>query len=177
MKFNKFISALFLSAVVFLAAAFPADAQIAKPYRIFDGTTYVIPTASTNVYYYAGLTNTIGSPGTSSNLVLTVAEFDNVGFTFKYTPGSGCTNAPVGIAVFRSFDGGTIFETVQGYVWTNGPTALTVGTSPVIATNLDVRGATHIAFVPYNLTTGWATNVFLEINLKSPKYGARQATQ
>ena len=164
-------AALTIAAITF-ALAPVALAQPAGLHYIgtLSGTPVRGPALTTNVVAI-GLTSTniYGLPGTSSNLVQSVDEFDSVGFTWSYLSGSNAT-----VQVYRSYDNQVNYEITPGYSFSGPATS-----SAAYSTNgsLAVPGATHIAFVIKNASTLDLTNCYLTVNLKSEKRGALQATQ
>lgn len=167
------LTQLFLTATVAIAAALTCDAQVAGVYPLITGNAG-IPALSTNVIYVINGTNYFGNPGTASNLVQTVSEFDYAGLTFSMAGTAATISAPVGVRVFQSKDNGFTFEPNPSYTFSVSASGAFTNT---VVTNLDVHGSSHIAFVVFNNTGGYATNVLLEVYLKSPKYGAKAATQ
>jgi hypothetical protein len=166
---------MILTTTAALAAMFTlaVDAQVAGVYPLITGNAG-IPAQTTNEIIVNGNTIIYGNPGTASNLVQTVSEFDYVGLTFSMAGTAATISAPVGVRVFQSKDNGFTFEPNPSYTFS--VTAAGAFTNTVV-TNLDVHGSSHIAFQVFNNTGGYATNVLLEVNLKSPKYGAKAATQ
>jgi hypothetical protein len=130
--------------------------------RIPAGTTNVIANGLTS-------TNIYGLPSTITNLCLSVREFDYVGFHWSYGVGSNAA-----VMVFKSFDNGATYEDNPSFLFSGPATS-----SSAFSTNalLDVHGVTHLAFVLQNASTIDESNALVKINLKSPKFGAKQATQ
>lgn len=164
---------------IFLAAAFclglaesapRAEAQQAQVYQIIYGGTSRVPASTTNTVIVNVSTNTYGIPGTGSNLVMQVAEFDYVGLTWTFT---GSTNAS--LLIYKSFDNGVTFNTnAADFNYLNQ----TAGTG-IFTTNaaLDVHGVTHLGFGLQNRGVNDETNLLLEINCKSPKFGSKSSTR
>jgi hypothetical protein len=167
------LTQLFLTATVAIAAALTCNAQVSGVYPLITGNAG-IPAQTTNEIIVNGNTITYGNPGTASNLVQTVSEFDTIGLTFSMAGTAATISAPVGVRVFQSKDNGFTFEPSPSYTFS--VTASGAFTNTVV-TNLDVHGTSHVAFVVFNNTSGYATNVLLEVYLKSPKYGAKASTQ
>ncbi|HEY1790684.1 MAG TPA: hypothetical protein VGJ73_21230 [Verrucomicrobiae bacterium] len=149
-------------------------AEIGTPGASTNGA--VMNGVSTNVVYFQGGTNYYGMPGTSSNLILNVSQFDDIGFQLSFTGSLWATNAAVGVQVYQSDDGG--FEwfgpvaTIQ-----NNETALQSWEpsgyySYSIGTNFSANGATTLAFVPFDncQSIGWVTNFCWEVNMKAQTY-------
>lgn len=143
-------------------------------------TQYPLSFITTNT---APLTNAINSAstnyfnqGSSNTMIWPVGEFDNVGFSLTYA-GTAASTA-TGKAIFvRSFDNAAHFETVP--IPANTIPMLLAGTAAQnVCSNLDLRGATHVELLNIeNSAAVGITNITIAPNLKSPKYGARQATQ
>lgn len=169
-KTKKTIAFSLLLVVGMCSSTIPASAQKAGPYKTPPGGVYRVLANSTNVIA-AGVasTNTYGLPGTATNLVFAVTEFDYVGFTWSYGNGSNET-----AQVFQSRDGGVTFEATPSWSF-SGPAA----TAGAFATNalLDCRGVTHLGVVLKNASTLDETNAYVCVYLKSPKYGSKVATQ
>jgi len=179
---NKFLSLVLAG---FALVSFTAHAQKAGLYKIISDTTATLNASGTNAIVLSGVTNQYGSPintslATSSNLVSTVAEYDNVGLTWAFTGVANTTNGTVTLKGSKSFDNAVTFESTPSIIFPiTLPTASGGAASYVIATNLDTRGATHILWNYENKASagGYITNILHEVNLKSPKYGSKQATQ
>jgi hypothetical protein len=150
------------------ASAQPAGLHWAE--MSLSGGASRVPALTTNVIAN-GLTSTniYGLPGTYSNLCMSVDEFDYVGFTWKYGAGSNAT-----VQVFKSMDNQVTYEAIPSFSFSGPATS-----SGAFSTNalLDVHGVSHLAFVLKNASTIDESNALVEINLKSPKFGAKQATQ
>jgi hypothetical protein len=173
MKTRINILATLTIAVITFSFAPNAPAQPAGLHWVenaLSGGTSRVPASTTNVIAN-GLTSTniYGLPGTYSNLCISVDEFDYVGFTWKYGVGSNAT-----VQVFKSMDNQVTYEANPSYSF-SGPTT----SSGAFSTNalLDVHGVSHLAFVLQNASTIDESNAYLIVNLKSPKWGAKQATQ
>jgi hypothetical protein len=165
-------AALTIAAIAF-AVEPTAKAQPASKHYIgpLSGTPVRVLALSTNAVTI-GLTSTnfYGLPGSTNQLLIqSVSEFDNVGFTWSYLSGSNAT-----VQVFKSYDNLATFDTIPSYSF-SGPAA----SSGAFSTNavLDCTGVTHLVFVLLNPSTIDETNAYLTVNLKSPKWGAKQATQ
>lgn len=175
---HRFISFLFLAISVIALSLCPSRAHAQRPgyYTIYSGTS-ILPTITTNLVYTPGSsTNTWGLPGTSTNLVQSVAEYDIAGVNLAWTNAPAATNAIVGVAIYKSQDNGITFSTSPTWQLTNAPIAPGL-LQTVLQTNLDVRGITHIAFVPYNTTGGAVSNLILGVELKAPKFYTLPARQ
>lgn len=163
---------LFLFSAVFFATF--ANAQRANIYPLLSGGTATMAATTTNAVIVGGVTNVIGNPGTSTNLAISVSEFENIGLTFRFVGVASTTNGNVSVLGYKSYDGGIIYEDNPSIVYrVSSSGAKTYTTNATVA----VTSATHVAFGLENSAAGYVTNTVLEINLKSPKYGARQATQ
>jgi hypothetical protein len=167
-----------------LAAVAPrVEAQKAQVYTYLSGGNTIIPTLATNQFVVSGITNQFGSPTsyfpTASNMVATVAEYNDVGLTWGFVAPVGSTNATVNLKIYKSFDNGVSYESTPSFSYAITPTAINAAAGTVLGTNLDlsVPGVSHLAFSLDNNTAGYVTNVVLKLNDKSPKYGARAATQ
>jgi hypothetical protein len=171
------IIAAFILALIALAFADCARAQNAGLYQAFTGGTIVLPSATTNTAYIYQLTNGVqngvistnvwGAPGTSTNLVLNVSEYDYVGFTWSLTGTATSTND---ILIYKSFDNGGFWEATPTFSYTQVPGAAAGGTN----VSLDVHGVTSLAFVSRSRGTTSASNNVVELNLKSPRLGTVQ---
>lgn len=163
---------LAVALAVALIAPCASNAAPAGVYRLLTGVTTGIPATSTNKFMYGTSTNAvnIGAPGTSSNYVAVVDEFDYVGFTAAETGASGSTNT---FYLFKSFDGGRNYETTPSFSYTAIPGAAAWVTNAA----LDVHGVTHLALRIESTGSGVATNAYVAITLKSPKFGSKQATR
>jgi len=150
-----------------------------------SGGATVLPAGTTNQFVTGGTTNQVGSPTSSttvasSNLVVSVWEFDNVGFTWSFSGNDHTTNGTITVRISKSYDNGVVFETSPSWSFpVTLPTASGGATSYVVRTNLDCRGATHLAFNFENNAAvgGDATNCNLSVNLKSPKFGFKQVLE
>jgi hypothetical protein len=171
---KKTFSAFALSVAIALAAI----AQL-EPTRPTSGVHFIsrldgtatLPALSTNTFIVDSTTNVFGAPGTTSNLVQVCTEFDYVAFTFSFTGSATSTNS---LLIHKSYDGGATFETMPAFQYLNiAPGVASFRTNDV----LDLRGVSHIAFVLRNSGTTAASDALLKVNLKSPKWGQRQATQ
>lgn len=174
----RFTSFLFLFVSVIALALLPLSAHAQKPgyYPIYSGTS-ILPTISTNLVYTPGTsTNTWGLPGTSTNLIQSVAEYETARVHMAWTNAPAATNSIVGVAIYSSADNGITFSTSPTWQLTNAPIAPGL-LQTVLATNLDVKGITHLAFVPYNTTGGAVSNLILGVNLKAPKFYTLPARQ
>jgi hypothetical protein len=140
--------------------------------------TFSLPPNTANTIALNGTNIVLGQLGTTSNLVQDVSEYDYAGITWQNVmpAGSlGATNQPYGVFVYRSYDGGQIFESASVLNWTNVSTAAqaATGITNQFTTNLNCQAATTIGFIFTNGTaTGLPTNGILRVNLKSPKFGA-----
>ena len=157
---------LYLSMLI----AFGASAQEARVYTIggLDGGDAVIPASKTNTVYFDSSTNIWGNANTSSNLTLTVADFDYVGLTYSQTGTATSTNI---LSIFKSMNNGVTYEANASYSYTVAPGAAAYATNAL----LDLRGCTHIAFTIRSTGTTAATNALLQVNLKAPKTQTRPA--
>jgi hypothetical protein len=162
---------------IFAAIAFAfAPVALAQPAGVhyigtLSGTPVRVLASSTNVVAI-GLTstNTYGLPGsTNQQLIQSVSEFDSVGFTWSYLSGSNAT-----VNVYKSFDNCASFDVNPSFSF-SGPATSSAAFSTNVS--LAVPGVTHLAFVIQNASTLDLTNAYLTVNLKSPKWGAKQATQ
>jgi hypothetical protein len=165
MKFLKPFRLVLLFAVlpIFALAPRPAQAQKAGLYEVLTANSLA-----------AGATNT-WTIGSTTNLVINCSEFDNVGFALIES-GPGTNSAQI-VRFYKSFDGGNTFETSSSFSFTT-PTKATTQTQFATGTNISTVGVTHLAIgsVENGTAGGTATNT-LRFYLKSPKYGARQASQ
>jgi hypothetical protein len=174
---------LFLTIAALVVGIITASAQQAGVYPLLSGYTTVLPAASTNVaIVYSTViaggvtnnviqTNTFGLPGTSTNLVLPVSQFDYAGLTFAFTGTATSTND---LLIFKSFDRGATYEPTPSFTFTN----LAPGAAAYLTNGaLDIHGVNALGFVIKNKGTTIATNVLLEINLKSQKYFILPATR
>lgn len=175
-NFCKLILAATASAALFISAG--ASAQTADTYQLFGGGTAFTPPLTTNVLFSSvTASNTYSQPGIGSlapntNLwTMNVAQFDYVGLTWAFTGTATSTND---LLIFKSYDKGLTFETVPSFQYLGiAPGAAAFETNG----SLDVHGVTTLAFVLKSRGTTYTTNNLLEVNLKSPKYGAKPATQ
>ena len=169
MKFTKY---LFLT-LCSISLCTAAMAQSAGVYTLIAGGTANLPAVSTNIVYPTLTTsNLYGLPGTASNLVQSVAQFDYAGVTLQYVGTIDTTNVAVGVLVYGSANNGVAWDSTPRWALTNITLAAsaTTGYTSTTVTNLDTHGLTSLAFVPYNRTAvGIATNFLLQVNLKSPK--------
>lgn len=182
----KFTKHLFLTLCV-IAATTTAFAQKAQVYTWLSGGTTTMNTLTTNAFVVAGVTNQLGNPTSdtpsssttnwSYNMVQTVAEYNSFGLTWQFTAPTGSTNAAVTLFGYKSFDNGVTYESNPSIVYTMTPTALLVPLTWTTNLTVSCTDASHIAWSVENKTVGYITNVVLKVNLKSPKYGARSATQ
>ncbi|MGO9586302.1 MAG: hypothetical protein ACLP2Y_08910 [Limisphaerales bacterium] len=170
------IPKLLLTIAAFAAGITIASAQPALVYPLLNGGTTVIPAMSTNTVYFNGATNFANQAGVVTNLLMNVSEFDEAALTLSETATAGATNAPAGLRVYRSYDFGNVYETNPGFTFSTTPAA-PGGNTFYTNAPLDLHGITTLEFVPFNATGGAFTNVLLEINLKSPKFGAVPATR
>lgn len=165
----KIFKRIFVSATIavsLLSFAADSNAQSAGLNPLIQGSTYRLLANSTNVVAQGlSSTNTYGLPGTSSNLIVNVSEYDKVGFTWSYTAGSNVT-----ARIFKSYDNAQTFELVPSYTYSS-PAA----SSSAFQTNalLDVTGCTHVGLTFGNASTIDATNLWAAFNLKSPRYGSK----
>jgi hypothetical protein len=146
------------AAVLSIGICLSARAQEWRKYNLLGGFSTVMYAGRTNQFVISGTTNQFGSPSsvliTSSNKNMVIQEFDTVGFTFAFDGFANTTNGTVNVRAYLSYDGGAHYGiSVTGgtpspaYAFTyTAPTDTTGAGSYVIATNLCVRGATHIAF-------------------------------
>jgi hypothetical protein len=174
----KTLKQFVIAAVITLGIAFTASAQKAQTYTLagLTGGTAVIPIASTNTFNpTSASTNTFNVPNgatfVTNTLSLTCSEFDKPAVTFAFTGTATSTNS---IAVYRSYDDGRSYEAVPTFSATGiAPGAASFITNAVI----DATGASSIALKVTGTGTTASTNALLEVRLKSPKYGAKAATQ
>ena len=159
---------------LFAALALPtiATAQtVPGLYQFQSGGNVVIPAASTNVYYiYATTngvptgvvtTNTPGLPGTSTNNILNVSQFDYAGLTITLTGTATSTNS---FYLYKSFDNGATYEANASFQYLNiAPGAAAYTTNAA----LDVHGVTQLALVSTSTGTTYATNAAVKLNCKS----------
>jgi hypothetical protein len=139
-----------------------------------------MPTNSLNTVLIGGTANVWGNPGTITNLIQNVSQFDDLGFTWQHTCLPSATNNGVGVEVFASYDNGLIFSSTPCIVATNVVTAAQEAAAGgayvyTFTTNNFAPGATTLAIETFNLTTNWGTtggwnvtNVSCEIGLKAP---------
>jgi hypothetical protein len=170
----KNFAALTIAAIAFTFTFAPVThAQTAGKHYIgtLSGTPVRVLASSTNTVAI-GLTSTniYGLPGSTNQLLVqSVSEFDFVGFTWSYLSGSNAT-----VQVFKSYDNLATFDAIPSYSFSGPATS-----SGAFSTNavLDCTGVTHLAFVVLNPSTIDETNAYLSVYLKSPKRGAKQATE
>ena len=160
----KFTKSIFTIAILAIAGTLAANGQIAGVYPIgtLNGGINRILAATTNTAA-VGLssTNTYGLPGTSTNLVQSVAEYQTVGLTWSYGAGSNAT-----LQVFKTFDNGTTFEANPSFSY-SGPAASSAAFSTNVS--ISVTDCTGIGFVLKNASNLDLTNVLVEVNLKLTK--------
>jgi hypothetical protein len=174
----KTIKTLIFAAAFVAGLVLSASAQKAQTYPLagLTGGTAVIPINSTNTFNPTSTsTNSFNVPNgatfQTNTLSLTCSEFDKPAVTFAFTGTATSTN---GIAVYRSYDDGRSYEKVPAFSATSiAPGAASFITNAVI----DATGASSIALVVTGTGTTASTNALLEVRLKSPKYGAKAATQ
>ena len=143
------------------------------------GVNWVEPFSSTNTFtnLVSGATNfsgnTAGIAITSSNIIVDVHNYDNIGWTYSDTPGGGAmSNAYRGFQVFRSYDKGATFEAVAFGTYTNTNSA--AGLPWVTNGNWNIPGCSALGFSFYDtVTNGFQSNVIFELYLKRPKYDVR----
>lgn len=180
MKHIKYTFGL-VAAIATLAFATSATAQIPGAYTVapFSANSVVVPAMSTNTFWTYTITNgvqqggsnavTYGLPGTSTNLALNVAGYDNVGLTLKFSGTVDTTNTAIGARIYRSYNYGKTYETTPGFVLTNITTAAGAPATYTVVTNLAIPGVSTLGFVFVNTTAvGAITNTDFSINLKSP---------
>lgn len=152
-----------LYSIVFAAIGFlalPAMAQKAGNYVLLSSVS--VSAAATNTY----------TPNTTNQIIIPCAEFDNVGLTWTV---ASTTNSGTTIRLAKSFDGGANFEPTPSIAYTIGASGS--GTK-FLGTNISTVGVSVLAIAAIeNGTAGGATTNTVSIYLKSPKYGARAATQ
>ena len=171
MKFIKYLFTILCATSLCLAAS----AQQAGVNTLLPGgNTILRPGAFNNVVATGVSTNQYGSStsyGTiTSNLVQSVAEYDNVGLTWSFTGfGAGCTNAAVVLYVYRSYDNGLLYEANPGFTYSCTPGFGADTATFTTNLNLAVTSATHLAFSFSNTNTVAVTNVILKVNLKPAK--------
>lgn len=150
---------------------FNASAQSSGVYKVFTGGTTIFPASSTNKYVVGGVTNVWGAPGSATNTVQTVGDYDYVGLTWGFTGTATSTND---LLVYKSFDNGVTFETNPSFTYTNiAPGAAAFVTNA----SLDVHAVTHIAIVSRSRGTTDGTNQLVEFNLKMPRVQSTPATR
>jgi hypothetical protein len=168
----------------------PASAQVARYYNLFslaDGSTNdltaTLPAATTNQIVLLGgtVTNQFGSPTattiTSSNILLHCHEFDKCGFTFQSVGIAGSTNGIFGVQIYASMSKGAVIDPNPRWSFTTNAAA-PGGQTYTVITNLDLSGIDILYFSFINgSANGWQSNVIAGVELKSPKYGAKAATQ
>lgn len=181
MKFTKIFTAILAAMVVLL---FLPSAQAQR-----SGINTVISSAAagtltTNVYVVGNVTNQYGGPTAitniySTNLIATVGDYDYAGITWQFTGVTATTNGNVVLRVFRSYDNGVTYEYTPGYTYTVVTPTATTGAGLYIGscTNIDLHGATHIAFTTVNLAASYITNESLVLNFKIPKVGSVNSTR
>lgn len=158
---------------LFAAIAPPANAQIAGIYPAISGGAVVFPANSTNVAWVYTLTNgvpngvittnTYGLPGTATNLTLSTANYDYVGFTWAFTGTATSTNS---VLIYRSKDG-VNYESTASFQYLNiAPGAAAFVTNAT----LDIHGDASLAFVIRSSGTTAATNNSVSLNLKGPQF-------
>ena len=172
---------IILAAALLVMSTIATHAQVAKVYPFLLGGTETVFGSATNQFVVAGVTNQFGSPTaatiTLSNMVMPVYEFDNFGVTWGFTWPVGSTNAPVNLKMFKSYDNAQTFEASPSYTWAITPNAAGAPGTWITNANLSATNATHVAFTVENAASGHISNLILRVNLKSVKYGARQALQ
>jgi len=178
-KINFIIALLGLLAALALPTV--ANAQIAGIYPTLattsiptngNGVALIFPTGTTNqtisVFYTNGVangvltTNQYGLPGTATNLVIQIYNYDYVGLTLSLIGTATSTND---VLIYKSFDQGRIFEATPSFSYTG----IAPGNGVTYSTNasLDVHGVTTLAFVVKSYGTTSTTNNGVELNLKS----------
>ncbi len=174
---------LFLSILTIgiIALAPAALAQTPGVTKLLVGGTTFMHTLTTNAFIFNGVTNQLGSPSlyppTASNLVASVASYDNVGFTWQFSNPVGSTNGTVNVKVYKSFDNGVVYESTPSFVFTYTPPASAGAATWTTNANLSIAGVTHLGFSVDNNTVGDITNCLLEINDKMLKVGAVNAAR
>jgi hypothetical protein len=112
-------SVLILVTMLF-ASKITARAQQAKVYEFLSGGTTTMPGGVTNQFVVAGFTNQLGSPTadaiTGSNLVQTVAEFDNAGITWQFKGSNLTTNGNMASLLGVTHLGFSIENHTPGYL-------------------------------------------------------------
>lgn len=179
--FKIFIAAASLAIGIFSAQAQPAytppiSADTLSQY--INGSTTVIPALSTNVVVIPGWsTNVYNSPAGRNSIANTnlmtfnVSEFDYPALTWAFTGTATSTNS---LLIYPSYDKGRTFAVVPIWQALNiAPGAADFETNAAI----DAHSVTTLAVVIRNTGTTLATNALVEFNLKSPKFGAKEAVQ
>ena len=159
----KFFVALFALFIILLLPK-PAAAQSAPGlYGFLSGGTSQLPAATTNQTIVGTITNNFGNPGTATNFVLNVGQYDHVGFTFTATGIAATTN--VTVSLYKSFNNGISYEANPSFTYAN----INIGAATYTTNaDLDVHGVTHLALVTKIIGTGGTTNTYISLNLKAP---------
>ena len=181
MKFKNHLFAVATFLAIALGTA-TAPAQISAVYPAVANTAIttngtsvalVFPANSTNLTYSYAYTNGVlngvittnqyGLPGTTTNLALTVANYDYVGFTWSLTGTATSTNS---LLIYRSKDG-VYYEATPSFQYLNiAPGAATFTTNAT----LNVQGDSTLAFVVKSSGTTGTTNNTVSLNLKSQQF-------
>lgn len=181
---------IFSLVVLFVMAVGNAMAQEARFYNLFNlvedstnDTTATLPAGTTNqiVLSSGTVTNQAGSPTstsiTASNIMVKCAEFDKCGFTFQSTGIAGSTNGVFGVLIYATMSKGWVYDPNPRWTFTAN-NAAPGGQTLTVLTNLDLTGIDRLAFSFINgSANGYQSNVVAGLELKSPKYGAKAATQ
>ena len=172
-KFLKLLGiGLLLGLLATLALPTVSRAQtVPGLYQFQAGGNVVIPALTTNVFWVYPttngvptgviITNTPGLPGSGTNLVLNVSQFDYAGLTITLTGTATSTNT---FLLYKSMDNGATYEANATFQYTNiAPGAASFTTNAY----LDLHGVTQLALVSKSTGTTFATNALVELNLKS----------
>ncbi|MDB6024013.1 MAG: hypothetical protein JWM68_236 [Verrucomicrobiales bacterium] len=153
----------------------PVQAQVAGTYPVSLRTTNAVASRLTNAVY-AYTTNSYAT-STTNSAIFACSEYDYVGLSLSGALYGLSTNGTLTVWVLRSFDDGRSYETTpesaNTIVWQMYDTTNTTKCSL-----LDMRGATHFKIDRLiNTNSVGATNFTWYVDLKTPKYGSKVATQ
>jgi hypothetical protein len=149
---------------------------VANPYStMLNGGTNFIAAGTTNGYAPVIFNPYFLAPPSPNCTGFGCEEFTNAGVQIDFTPlTAGTGNVTFRIA--RSGNNGNSFESVPGLAVV---VPLNNSTAPIsYFATIDLQGASNFNLVSAENPTGVViTNVTAMFNLKSPKFGARQATR
>lgn len=161
-----------IAALGLFAVSQPARAQPAQAYPATLITTNA--TQLTNAFLHAS-TNNYGQTVNAPLVTFRCDEYDYAGISITQSATAATTGTGTYV-VQMSEDGGVTYETNP----TNQLAAALNGTNAVNTRfTLDLHGVDHFRIYQTWNTNASAdiTNVVFKVRLKSPKYGAKQATQ